>query len=73
MERNEHDAYIGLAATAERKTLPPLVGTELRNCVAIRPQGAIGTCGWINGTAWQVCYVTKREAKKRGIRMERGI
>lgn len=35
--------------------------THLRgNRYAIRPQGALGTCGWTNGEAWTVTYVTAR-------------
>ena len=29
---------------------------------AVRPVGALGTCGWIGGTAWTVRYVTARNA-----------
>ena len=34
-----------------------LEATRLRNCWALRPVGALGTCGWINGVAWTVQYV----------------
>ena len=36
--------------------------TRLRNCWAIRPKGALGTCGWINGIPWQVVYVKHKPA-----------
>jgi len=36
-----------------------MYATRLRNCWAIRPVGALGTCGWINGKPWTVQYVTK--------------
>ena len=37
--------------------------TQLRdNRYAIRPAGALGTCGWINGEAWTVVYITARNA-----------
>lgn len=29
---------------------------------AVRPVGALGTCGWINGVGWNVIYVTARTA-----------
>lgn len=29
---------------------------------AVRPIGACGTCGWINGKAWTVQYVHARNA-----------
>ena len=32
------------------------------NCYAIRPAGALGTCGWINGEAWTVVYITAKSA-----------
>ena len=33
--------------------------THLRDdSYAVRPKGALGTCGWINGIAWTVVYVT---------------
>lgn len=35
-----------------------LVATHLRdNTYAVRPAGALGTCGWVNGRAWTVRYV----------------
>jgi hypothetical protein len=34
-----------------------LEATRLRNCWALRPVGALGTCGWINGVPWTVQYV----------------
>jgi len=37
--------------------------TQLRdNRYAIRPASALGTCGWINGEAWAVVYITARSA-----------
>lgn len=37
--------------------------THLRgNRYAIRPRGALGTCGWINGEAWNVVYINARSA-----------
>jgi hypothetical protein len=33
------------------------------NRYAVRPLNALGTCGWINGAAWQVKYVTARNAE----------
>ena len=41
---------------------------------AIRPEGALGTCGWINGEAWTVDYVnarTEREALAKADRYRR--
>lgn len=35
---------------------------RLRNCWAIRPQGTVGTCGWINGKPWQVVYTKRKPA-----------
>ena len=37
-----------------------LTATKLRNGWAIRPKGALGTCGWIDGKAWTVWYVKKK-------------
>jgi hypothetical protein len=34
-----------------------LEATKLRNCWALRPVGALGTCGWIDGKPWTVQYV----------------
>ena len=31
---------------------------------AVRPLGALGTCGWINGVAWSARYVHAKSAKK---------
>lgn len=28
----------------------------------VRPKGALGTCGWINGKAWTAFYVTADSA-----------
>lgn len=36
--------------------------TRLRDCWAIRPRGALGTCGWVNGIAWQVVYTKRKPA-----------
>jgi hypothetical protein len=31
---------------------------QLRNeCYVVRPAGALGTCGWIDGKPWQVEYI----------------
>ena len=36
-----------------------LEATHLRDRrYAVRPEGAVGTCGWIDGQPWQVIYVT---------------
>ena len=37
-----------------------LDATKLRHGWAIRPVGACGTCGWINGQPWTVKYVTHK-------------
>lgn len=35
-----------------------LEATHLRDRrYAVRPAGACGTCGWVDGVAWTVCYV----------------
>lgn len=40
-----------------------LEATHLRGRLyAVRPRGALGTCGWINGRPWTVQYVTARDA-----------
>lgn len=37
--------------------------TEIRKGrFAIRPMGALGTCGWIDGKAWSVVYINARSA-----------
>ena len=36
-----------------------LTAVRLRDCWAIRPKGALGTCGWINGVPWTVQYVKR--------------
>lgn len=41
--------------------------TRLRTSWAIRPAGALGTCGWINGVPWTVRYVKRLPA---GMRVE---
>jgi len=37
-----------------------LDATRLREKWAIRPIGAIGTCGWIDGVPWTVSYVKRK-------------
>ena len=45
-----------------------LTAVKLRNGkYAIRPQGTLGTCGWINGKAWTVKFVTRLP---KGIKLE---
>ena len=40
-----------------------LEATHLRgNRYAVRPAGALGTCGWIDGKTWQVAYVSAKNA-----------
>ena len=39
-----------------------LEATRLRTCWAIKPVGALGTCGWINGKPWTVQYVKVKPA-----------
>lgn len=37
----------------EQKELPPLAAERLRGAAyVVRPAGALGPCGWINGKAW---------------------
>jgi len=36
--------------------------TRLRNGWVIRPRGALGTCGWINGVAWEALFVKRKPA-----------
>ena len=38
-----------------------LEATKLRECWAVRPRGACGTCGWYP-RAWTVVYVKARSA-----------
>lgn len=50
-----------------------LEATHLRdNRYAVRPKGALGTCGWINGKAWQVVYVRARNAAEAGCESAEG-
>ena len=44
-----------------------LESTALRNSVAIRPAGCLGTMGWHNGKAWQAIYVTPRQFMNRSL------
>jgi len=37
-----------------------LDATKLRKGWVIRPVGALGTCGWINGQPWTVKYVSRK-------------
>ena len=39
---------------------------------AVRPQGAIGTCGWIAGQPWQVTYVEANNEKHACRRVNAG-
>lgn len=39
-----------------------LVAVRLRDCWAIRPRNACGTCGWINGKPWTVQYTKRKPA-----------
>jgi hypothetical protein len=42
-----------------------LEATHLRdNLYAVRPVGRLGTCGWIVGYAWTVCYVRAKSANE---------
>jgi len=34
------------------------------NLWAVRPKGALGTCGWINGIAWTVQYIRAKSAEE---------
>lgn len=39
---------------------------------AVRPVGALGTCGWINGIPWQVQFIladSAREALQQAARL----
>lgn len=38
-----------------------LEAIRLRNCWAVRPSGALGTCGF-HPAPWQVCYVKAADA-----------
>lgn len=41
-----------------------LEATHLReNRWAVRPIGALGTCGWIDGKPWNVIYVNASNAE----------
>lgn len=31
---------------------------------AVRPKGALGTCGWLEGTAWTVQYIRAKSEKE---------
>jgi len=44
--------------------------TRLRNSVCVRPVGALGTCGWINGTPWHAHFFTKEAAAMRWIKKQ---
>lgn len=47
--------------------------THLRGRLyAVRPLGALGTCGWIDGRAWIVIYVTARSASEAITKAARG-
>lgn len=37
-----------------------LDAVRLRKGWAIRPVGALGTCGWINGQPWTIQYVSHK-------------
>lgn len=55
------DLYTG----NEEPGLPPLEATRLRDCFCVRPKGALGTVGWINGLPWEARFVkasSEREA-----------
>ena len=42
---------------------PPHQAMHLRGSTyAVRPMGCAGTCGWVNGRAWTVIYVSARNA-----------
>lgn len=34
------------------------------NLWAVRPTGAVGTCGWIGGRPWMVQYVRAKDAEE---------
>jgi hypothetical protein len=40
--------------------LPALEATPGRKSWIVRPAGALGTCGWIGGRAWEAVYVPFR-------------
>jgi hypothetical protein len=39
-----------------------LEATKLRKGWAIRPEGCLGTCGWIESKPWTVKYVSHKPA-----------
>lgn len=41
-----------------------LEATRLNNCWAVRPEGVLGTCGWIDDKPWIVVYSTARSAQR---------
>lgn len=46
-------------------SITKLDATHLRgNVWAVRPQGALGTCGWIEGIPWTVVYIRARDASQ---------
>lgn len=34
------------------------------NLWAVRPKGALGACGWVEGKAWTVQYIRARSAEE---------
>lgn len=41
--------------------------TQLGNSVCVRPEGCLGTCGWIQGIPWQAQFFKSTAAARRWI------
>lgn len=48
------------------RSIAPIAVLEKLNSdtYIIRPEGALGTCGWIQGKPWDIWYVKPKEAQR---------
>lgn len=51
--------YTDPAREHDERALPNLTAVRIRNGWVIRPRGALGTCGWINGVGWAARFVKR--------------
>lgn len=44
--------------------------TQLRNSFCVRPEGMLGTCGWIDGKPWQAEFFSSMAKAQQWINQQ---